>query len=114
MNLSEEQSPKKKVGKFLFEKALEKKMFFGNYKPRYLTIEKIEGSVIMAYRYIPSKKIKNEFELNLNDYAVGTKKIWLKDIGIWNSQRTFRMQFNACQLTVMQRLSHWLFAAQCM
>lgn len=23
----------------------------------------------MAYRYMPSKKIKHEFELNLNDYA---------------------------------------------
>lgn len=29
---------------------------------------------MMAYRYIPSKKVKNEFELNLNDYAITTKK----------------------------------------
>lgn len=28
----------------------------------------------MAYRYIPSKKVKNEFELHLNDYAASTKK----------------------------------------
>ena len=49
-------------------------MFFGNCKPRYLTIEKIESNLIMAYRYIPSKKVKNEFELYLNDYAVSTKK----------------------------------------
>ena len=27
----------------------------------------------MAYRYIPSKAIKNEFELNMNDYALATK-----------------------------------------
>ena len=27
----------------------------------------------MAYRYIPSKKVKNEFELNLNDYAATLK-----------------------------------------
>lgn len=49
-------------------------MFFGNYKPRCLTIEKLAGSLLMAYRYLPSKKVKNEFELNLNDYAVATKK----------------------------------------
>lgn len=23
----------------------------------------------MAYRYVPTRKVKNEFELNLNDYA---------------------------------------------
>lgn len=28
---------------------------------------------MMAYRYIPSKAIKNEFELNMNDYALATK-----------------------------------------
>ena len=28
---------------------------------------------MMAYRYIPSKKIKNEFELLLNDYATVAK-----------------------------------------
>ncbi len=27
---------------------------------------------MMAYRYIPSKTIKNEFELNMNDYALLT------------------------------------------
>ena len=27
----------------------------------------------MAYRYIPSKKVKNEFELNMNDYAEACK-----------------------------------------
>ena len=64
-----EQSPTKKVGSFLFERALEKRMFFGNYKPRYLTIEKVGTRLLMAYRYIPSKKVKNEFELNMNDYA---------------------------------------------
>jgi hypothetical protein len=45
----------------LFEKALEKKMFFGNFKPRYLTISKVGSRLMMAYRYIPSKAIKNEF-----------------------------------------------------
>ena len=48
-------------------------MFFGNYKPRCLTISKIGDRLIMAYRYIPSKKVKNEFELNLNDYAATLK-----------------------------------------
>ena len=48
-------------------------MFFGNYKPRYLTIEKVGVRLLMAYRYIPSKKVKNEFELNMNDYAEAAK-----------------------------------------
>ena len=29
---------------------------------------------MMAYRYIPSKAIKNEFELNMNDYALAGKR----------------------------------------
>ena len=33
-----EKAPQKKAGSFEFELALEKRMFFGNYKPRYLTI----------------------------------------------------------------------------
>lgn len=48
-------------------------MFFGNYKPRYLTIERVGTRLLMAYRYIPSKKVKNEFELNMNDYAESGK-----------------------------------------
>ena len=28
---------------------------------------------MMAYRYIQTKKVKNEFELNLNDYATVLK-----------------------------------------
>ncbi len=48
-------------------------MFFGNFKPRLLTISKTDGRLFMAYRYLPTKKIKNEFELNLNDYAQSLK-----------------------------------------
>lgn len=48
-------------------------MFFGNFKPRCLTISKVGDRLMMAYRYIPSKKIKNEFELLLNDYATVAK-----------------------------------------
>ena len=48
-------------------------MFFGNFKPRLLTISKVDGRLLMAYRYLPSKTIKNEFELNLNDYAQSCK-----------------------------------------
>ena len=48
-------------------------MFFGNYKPRYLTIQKVGDRLLMAYRYIPSKKVKHEFELNMNDYAQPAK-----------------------------------------
>ena len=76
-----EESPSKKIGKFLFERVLEKRMFFGNYKPRYLTIEKVGGRLMMAYRYIPSKKVKNEFELTfdmedfLEELAVTTEEI---------------------------------------
>lgn len=63
------QQEQEKEGEFLFEVPLEKKMFFGNFKPRLLTITKADGRLFMAYRYLPTKKIKNEFELNLNDYA---------------------------------------------
>lgn len=28
---------------------------------------------MMAYRYVGTKKIKNEFQLNLNDYAIVLK-----------------------------------------
>lgn len=44
-------------------------MFFGNFKPRTLTISKDENKLMMAYRYPDTKKIKNEFELNMNSYA---------------------------------------------
>jgi hypothetical protein len=70
--LREGSSPRR-GGAFLFERALEKRMFFGNYKPRLLTVEEVGGRLLMAYRYIPSKRVKHEFELNLNDYAVPLK-----------------------------------------
>lgn len=44
-------------------------MFFGNFKLRLLTISSINGRLFMAYRYLPSKKIKREFEISINDYA---------------------------------------------
>lgn len=36
-------------------------MFFGNYKPRLLTISRVGDRLMMAYRYVGTKKIKNEF-----------------------------------------------------
>ena len=54
-----EPSPPKKAGSFQLEISLEKRMFFGNYKPRLLTIEKVGTRLLMAYRYIPSRKVKN-------------------------------------------------------
>ncbi len=33
----------------------------------------VGGRLMMAYRYIQTKKVKNEFELNLNDYATVLK-----------------------------------------
>lgn len=36
-------------------------MFFGNFKPRYLTIRKAGKALLMAYRYLPSKLVKREF-----------------------------------------------------
>lgn len=44
-------------------------MFFGNFKPRLLTISRLNKRLMMAYRYLPSKQVKHEFELNLNDFA---------------------------------------------
>jgi hypothetical protein len=69
MNLKDEEN-----GQFLFEVPLEKKMFFGNFKLRLLTISNINGRLFMSYRYLPSKKIKREFELSLNDYAQTSKE----------------------------------------
>jgi hypothetical protein len=44
-------------------------MFFGNYKPRLLTISRVGSRLMMAYRYLPGKQVKHEFELDLNDFA---------------------------------------------
>lgn len=44
-------------------------MFFGNFKPRLLTIAKNPQGLLMAYRYVDTRKIKKEFKLGLNDYA---------------------------------------------
>lgn len=44
-------------------------MFFGNYKPRILAIYRKRGSLYFAYKYVDTKLIKNEVELNMNDYS---------------------------------------------
>lgn len=53
----------------LLELAVEKRMFFGNFKSRLLTIASDSQGLQMAYRYIDTRKIKREFKLGLNDYA---------------------------------------------
>lgn len=45
----------------MFEMEVEKRMFFGNYKPRILTISKVGPQLMMAYRYVVSREVKNEF-----------------------------------------------------
>jgi hypothetical protein len=44
-------------------------MFFGNFKPRLLTISKNEQGLLLAYRYLPTKTIKRQLQLGINDYA---------------------------------------------
>lgn len=44
-------------------------MFFGNYKPRLLAIFRQNNRLFMAYKYPDTKKVKNAFEINMNDYA---------------------------------------------
>lgn len=66
-----EQSPQK-AGRY--EVAVEKKMFFGNYKPRILKVYKRGESLYMSYWYIDAKVPKNEFELMINDYAQSISK----------------------------------------
>ena len=56
------------------EIALEKRMFFGNFKPRLLAMSIKEGSLFMAYKYVDTKAVKNEFQLSMNDYAQTTSK----------------------------------------
>ncbi len=48
-------------------------MFFGNFKPRLLTIEARGSNLIMAYRYLANKEPKKQFALHFNDYALPSK-----------------------------------------
>jgi hypothetical protein len=48
---------------------LEKKMFFGNYKPRILKVYKRRDGLFMSYWCLGADSPKNEFELQMNDYA---------------------------------------------
>lgn len=57
----------------MFELVVEKKMFFGNFKPRLLTIEARGSTLTMAYRYLDNKEPKKQLVLNFNDYALPSK-----------------------------------------
>ena len=57
------------TSEFAFEMIVEKRMTFGNFKPRLLTISSQDQNLIMAYRYHPSREIKRSLALDLNDYA---------------------------------------------
>jgi 2-hydroxy-3-keto-5-methylthiopentenyl-1-phosphate phosphatase len=54
---------------FQYEIVLQKKMFFGNYKTRVLKMYRRTNSLFMSYWYLGAKEPKNEFELQMNDYA---------------------------------------------
>jgi hypothetical protein len=45
-------------GAYLLEQPVDKRMFFGNFKPRLLTMSKSEHGLMMAYRYPQSKVAK--------------------------------------------------------
>ena len=51
---------KKNQNEELFCAILEKKMFFGNYKPRILSIYRKRGTLFFAYKYVDTKIVKNE------------------------------------------------------
>jgi len=51
---------KKNHNEDLFSSVLEKKMFFGNYKPRILAIYRKRGCLYFAYKYVDTKQTKNE------------------------------------------------------
>ncbi len=54
-------SPKKNSqDEELFSAVLEKKMFFGNYKPRILSLYRKRGKLYFAYKYVETKITKNE------------------------------------------------------
>ena len=42
-------------------------MFFGNFKPRVLKLQKKQGGLFMSYWYVNGAVAKNEFELVLGD-----------------------------------------------
>lgn len=47
---------------------VEKRMLFGNFKPRLLTVMREKG-LRMAYRYAQSRQVKREWAVGANDYA---------------------------------------------
>lgn len=71
---SEKQASSNSGSKLLFELGVEKKMFFGNFKPRILKMSVRQESLFMGYWYTDGKTPKNEFEIVLGDCAVGLNK----------------------------------------
>jgi len=49
-------------------------MFFGNYKARILKMYRRGEALYMSYWYLDAKTPKNEFELQINDYAQAVNK----------------------------------------
>jgi hypothetical protein len=69
--MSDEESKLTNIIKNLqYEVVVEKKMFFGNYKPRVLRMYLRGEGYFMSYGYVGSVVPKNEFELQIDDYAI--------------------------------------------
>jgi hypothetical protein len=85
-------SPKKNnQDEELFSAVLEKKMFFGNFKPRILALYRKRGKLYFAYKYVDTKITKNEVEINMNDYCqkISTDQMEIKSD---DKQYVFRCQ----------------------
>ena len=105
LTMENQEAREEKPGVFLFEKVLEKKMFFGNYKPRCLTISKSGDRLVMAYRYVPTRKVKNQFQLNLNDYAAVIKENEF-EVVTTDKRYQFRLQKNESSAQVVEQINN--------
>ena len=61
--------PKESDEKMIFRSAVEKRMFFGNYKPRMLVLFRRNSQLWLAYKSVQSSITKREISLSAKDYA---------------------------------------------
>jgi len=60
--------------------------------------------LLMAYRYIPSRKVKNEFELSMNDYAEVVKNNEF-EVVTSDKRYQFRLGKNSSAETVVAEIN---------
>lgn len=61
--------PKESSEKVIFSSPVEKRMFFGNFKPRLLVLFRRNSQLWLAYKYLQSSITKREVSLSAKDFA---------------------------------------------